>query len=466
MAENHNMLNETTSLSFSKLCIYYLYIMTIYLSFETPILNLLPHFMLAPVRYGIEAFGYVLLIFLFIAQWGHYKYGNQEILIFLAILVMALNVIFYVSDLKIAAMGFRWLLRYLYLYFIVIFINWTPFYIKRFFRLITWIIRIEMVLSILQLVAKDFVNQLLAPYYQDIISGISSYATQGSASNAIFGSFGRYSEFGMFIMLALWFYISGYAASEKKEHRQQYFYRILLWGILLILSYCRQALVAVLFSVLIFALAYKEWKMTRSSMVLMGILIVAAIPVSILLLSSFEATYGTIYEGLASRFLSIFSLKYLTMDYTGKGRTWFYTHALYRLVSTRPLLGYGLGRYGCQTAIQYDTSVYEALDIPTRFSMDGYYVSIIGQLGLVGGGFLISIYLYFARSCRKYFNSLKKDLYTKRIMIFTYGYIICGLITAFFSSSLSDRYLAFYMWVLIGICRYCSANNLVLTDED
>lgn len=435
------------------ICKLYIYVFCLYISFETIILNVLPTSVIGIVRYGTEVLGYVALLIIVILRRGKIEIRKSEKNILFFFLIVIVNIFVNMVDAKIAILGMRWIMRYLYIYFMIYLSGWSKKDINNFLHLIKVIMIIEIGLSVFQLLARDLADMFLLPHYGSIIDGINAYSLQGESQYAIFASFGRYGEFGYFITFALWIWFAEYCSAETFKSKSISRYMIITWLVLLLLSYCRQEIVAIMIGILFFIIAYKNLKFTKKQTTFLIIGLAILLPMTMVFISSFESGRGTINEGIAQRFFSVFSKEFIMLDYLGKGRTWFYTTGLFKLLSHKPLLGFGIGRYGCQTAIQYDDSVHQLLNIPTRFSMDVYVVSIIGQLGLVGVFALGRVYFNSIKSSKKMFCSEKYDRFSKKISMITYGLCISSIVLTLFSSSLSDRYLAFYLWTMMAFQR-------------
>ncbi len=114
-----------------------------------------------------------------------------------------------------------------------------------------------------------------------------------------------------------------------------------------------------------------------------------------------------------------------------------------------PLLGVGMGMYGTEPAISLNPSVYVYYNIPTQYSMDVFWISILGQVGLIGLILWVSIYIVCFIKSIKLFKAPSNNF----VRWFTLGYatnIGVILIESFFSSNLNDRYQSFYFWSLTG----------------
>lgn len=146
----------------------------------------------------------------------------------------------------------------------------------------------------------------------------------------------------------------------------------------------------------------------------------------------------------------MFSLDFLKIDFEGRGRTWFITEGILRLLSKNPVFGYGIGMYGCPDTLRMNTYVYELLNIPTTYYMDVYIGCIIGQIGLVGFFVYMEAYTNVLKISKKVFKSNNVSPERIKIAIITFGVILSTLVMMMFSSSLCNRVMALYVWIFIG----------------
>lgn len=426
----------------------YIFILCFYLSFETLILNYIPGSVTGLLRYGIEVLGYGILLFVFILE-GRIRITRELRAVFTFAVVGLVSAILNWEKPMLFILGTRWVLRYVYVYWIIIQCRWSRKDIAQFFKMIRIIMVINIFLCVFQMANRPLADSILMPHYENIFSDIDSYAVQGKSDYALYGSFGRYGEFAYFIVYAMWLWIAEMLVKQGSR-RWKNWLMLAVWAILLVFSYARQAMVAMVISVLLFMLINKNIHLQK---IHIG-LIVVAMGVCVLLLpfaDRIETGAGVIGENITSRYASIFTGSFISSDFYGHGRTWFYTVGAYRLLSHKPLFGFGIGRYGCQTAITYDLSVHKQLSIPTGASMDVYWVSILGQVGLIGLLCLAVVYIMPIKEAFRIINvDSGTDKLANKVAVLIAGSLMCGLVMTFFGSSLSDRYMAFYLWSLMA----------------
>lgn len=427
--------------------LWWVYFMLTYLTFEILIQNFVPGSLVGVLRYGTEGFSYIVLftsIIISLAKKRKVKLYIYDKSIIAFILFSIIAALINDVDTKIFIMGLRWLVRYVVIYFIFKFNSFSKTELKRLVKYFYFLIIIQLSIGLLQFVFRSKLDVILK---QKVIE--LEYHTiesvQSESKYAIFSTFGRYGEYAYFVTLAVTFLFAKYVFDKKKRS-------LVLLGIalvVLILTYARQAAVGVIISIL-FYIYFNRDKRSISKTKISAILVIITISVGIYFVyNDFQRGKGVLGESMSQRYLSIFSIDFIKEDYSGKGRTYFLTTVNKKFIENKPLIGYGVGMYGTEPAIKYDQSVYTELNIPTRFSMDVYWISILGQLGLVGIFLLFRCYYLFYRECKS--NYINNRDFKEFISLFIRLSFIAIMIQSFFGSNLSDRYQAFYIWMFFGI---------------
>ena len=117
----------------------YILIMFIFITFETIILNFtsdISKSLLPFVRYGIEGAGYILLIFgIFTKRCIKFRLYIFDKLILCTIFISIISSLFNFVEPRIFVIGFRYLLRYLYIYILIRIAGWDEAAVRRFFKI-------------------------------------------------------------------------------------------------------------------------------------------------------------------------------------------------------------------------------------------------------------------------------------------------------------------------------------------
>lgn len=423
----------------------FIYLMMTYVTFEVVILNFIPTSAVGIVRYGTEGVAYIVLmysIFVSIIKKKEIKLNKCDFFIISFILFSIITALINHVSIQIFIMGLRWIIRYVVIYFIFKFNKFNDKDLKEIIDYFYKLVIFEVVLGLMQVGLKDKLDFILSPKTIDL-EFYTITMDKINSKFSIFATFGRYGEYGYFVTLAMLFLYSKYYFERKNK----YLFLMVLTSLALLFSYARQAVLAVIITLVIFYFSNRKIKILSKFKVIIILVSFMLLGLVFLYYSGFETGQGVTTEGIAQRFLSMFSKEYIMGDYYGGGRTYFYTTVNKIFLETKPFIGYGVGMYGTQSAIQYDTSVYDTLLIPIRCSMDVYVTSILGQVGLIGLFLLFKCYHSFFKVCKKYQYS-SNDNY---IFMFIRLTFIAIMFCSFFGSNLSDRYQAFYVWMFFGI---------------
>lgn len=427
--------------------LFWIYTMLTYVTFEVVILNFLPTSLIAPVRYGTELMSYLILIFSIIkllAKKKKIKFYIYDKFIILFIFISITTSLINIVDIKIFAMGLRWIMRYLVIYYIFKFNDFSKKDLILLTKYFYYLIIIQIIIGLAQFVFRNQLDFILKPKVIDLEFHTIT-TSQLESKFAIFSTFGRYGEYAYFITLATIFLFIRYNFFKNKKN----FVLLIIVSIVLILTYARQALLAVGVA-LIYYIYNKKNKVNISRVKVASLILsISVLFGTYLYYDGFQMGRGVLNESMAQRYLSIFSKEFIRGDYEGQGRTYFMTTVNKKILETKPMFGYGVGMYGTESAITYNQSVYRKLGIPTKFSMDVYSTSILGQTGILGLISLYGIYFAFYKDSNKI--NVENIGFEEFISIFVKLTCIVIIIQSFFGSNLSDRYQAFYVWMFFGI---------------
>lgn len=444
-------------ISINKLIRCYVYMMFVYLSFEPVILNvvnMISSSLMFPVRYGLEGIGYVLLGVTVIFKGTTPKFHKLDLYIVLTVFVSIVSSMLYTSSVFVFLIGFRYFFRYIYIYVLIRLSDWGAEQSGKIYKMLLGVLLIEYILCIWQLLDRSSADLLLMPSYGEVIEGVNSMMEQLSSDLAVYGSFGRYNMLGYFLTMAIW-YIIAERENCCDEGKKKYDILLILSFVLLVLSYSRQTIVSIAIAFIIFKIqkskyGIKQLMATSLLIVVLAIGVFFVTSQSVLNLSDTSGV-GIVSGSISDRYLSMLNFDFFIIDYLGYGRTWFITDGIALLLSENPVLGYGLGMYGCPDTISLDPSVYHMLGIPMTYYMDVFIGCIIGQVGLLG--FLVYMKAYMvilkdAVKCTRISGNSREYIVTA---ITTYGVVLSTLLMMMFSSSLSNRVMGFFVWLMIGM---------------
>ena len=432
----------------------YILIMFIFITFETIILNFtsdISKSLLPFVRYGIEGAGYILLIFgIFTKRCIKFRLYIFDKLILCTIFISIISSLFNFVEPRIFVIGFRYLLRYLYIYILIRIAGWDEAAVRRFFKIFVSIMYIEILLVIWELLHRQSADLVLFPRYGNIIEGFSSALNTVSSKWAVYGSLGRYNLFGYFCVLAIWYWIAE-CETEKSKKSQ---FMIAIWLFLLVISFSRQTIVGIFGAYILFLLFKKKINWKQMLIIVISIVTVVILVInaaSFVISGDYTSTgVGVVTGSVYDRYVSMFSLRFLQIDYEGYGRTWFISEGIRRLWCSKPFLGFGLGMYGCPDTLTMSSAVYDLLDIPTTYYMDVYLGCLLGQIGIFGTFTYLASYFSIMKHSKNMLN-MSNNKNSIKLSVITFGVIVSSIIMMFFSSSLCNRVMAYYMWLMIGL---------------
>lgn len=423
----------------------WLYFLIIYFPMETIIVKSLPNQMAVILKYSIEPISILLLLFIVCKKFAtknlsFKNLGNVGILILLFLMVSMISSMFNGVSSNIFLLGLRWFLRYIPILLIVTLLDWRIEEIRRVLLIIFGVILLENIIGFLQLFGGETVSQFLKPKTLEITDKITQELDQGMSQYAVYATFGRYSTFALFLSTFFVFIFARFMVTQKNN------LLLLFTGIMLLLTYARQAVLGVILGIVIIAILHNNKKLRI--IVVLGL---AVVTISFLLF--LQNTQGfvanDISQGFTNRFFGALTYENFLFDIHNYGRLYFIFIVGKLFLQEVPLLGVGMGMYGTEPAISLNPSVYVYYNIPTQYSMDVFWISILGQVGLIGLILWVSIYIVCFIKSIKLFKAASNNF----VRWFTLGYaanIGVILIESFFSSNLNDRYQSFYFWLLTG----------------
>lgn len=417
-----------------------------YLPFETVIGKYLPEKITLLMRYSIEPISITLLFYLLCTKLLKRQIclrGYKSVLIPLILftLISIISSIFNLVSIDIFTLGLRWFLRYIPIFLIIVLLDWEIEEIKRIIFLNFSILFLENIIAILQLVLGERINIFLEPETISISDTIIKEISQGESEFAVYATFGRYSSFALF--LSIWFmFIFSRSILLKKSNLL-----LVLSGFILMMTYARQAALGVLIGILVVALIHNNKKLK-----LMVLISVSALLVSyyVFLQNTFGFVPNDISQGIYQRFFGAFTYENFIFDIENGGRLYFLTDVANIFLREAPILGFGMGMYGTEAAISLNQYVYTYYGIPTTFSMDVFWVSVLGQVGILGLFCWLSIYIIlFVKALHLFKNT--SEIFAKWFSLGYLATIPVIIIESFFSSNLNDRHQSFYFWLLSGL---------------
>ena len=447
---------------------FWIYILSIYFPFETIILKYIPGSIAGFVRYGIELISIILFMHVIIKHFiigkkSKYIFNNKiSRIIIIFILISVISALINSVEIKISILGLRWFIRYIPVYFIILSQEWKEKEIERYIYLMFYICIIECIIGILQLIGGSSITKFLSPVDISIGDFTQEVSLQGESKFAIYATMGRYSVLALFLSLWIPFMIAKMAEEKKYIHSKIKIILIVCFNCLaLLLTYARQGVFGVILGTIVIAYLTKS-KIFKLISIYGGVLISGF---AIIVLATTTITANDVSQDIVSRFLGALTLDNIIFDLTNYGRLYFMTVVTSKFLTSSPILGYGIGMYGSEPAITYNPSVYFELGIPIKFSMDVFWVSVLGQVGILGVITWLTIYYISSKKAIRLYKNKESD-FKSWFSIGYLGMIAVILLESFFSSNLNDRYQSFFFWVITAFLVVLNRNENIRISKE
>ena len=356
----------------------------------------------------------------------------------------------------VTAVGVRQIFRFIILYVALTWSGLKNRQIMLVLGLVAAVAALESALGLLQAAVGSSLDALLYTGREFFVGRfrvaqeIFQVRTEGSR---VFATMGRYDQLGTFLSLvaaaALGFV---YRAAEKYKK-----YALLLLLIILpalFLTYSRASWFGFLLGLIVVAIIIQ-----RDKKVLAALMIVLVSLVGYTAFREIEVR-RLIDEPSVSpmhRLLEAFSERRLRSEYTGKGRVYFIIETPPAVLRTSPLLGMGPGQYGGgAAALLHNTAGYDELNLPfgvygTEGQVDNNWMSLLGELGLLGVLVYLSIFISLILFSRKVLKDPRSTWLGKSLALGLIAATVSFAAQGFLGTYFEMRTLATYYWLLAGL---------------
>lgn len=453
--------------------------LSIYFPFESVILKFIPNDAYAIIRYASEGMIYVIagVILLRVLVRAIKLPATPIDLPFVLFLVTLLgSILINFVPLGIAVLGARQILRFMIVFFLVVYLKPSKQYIKNLTMILFAIVLFECGLGIAQSIIGERLDLFLLPSDSrslgeiTLTAGVDEFWDPGSR---IFATLGRYDRLGNFISFFLLIGTGflfcfrrieiersgGSRASptnvidnERKKMRWWLFALFAIGIPSLLLTYSRSSWFAFLLGFLFIGLWIKRDR--RVAIALASFIIVV---IGYLAITGISVRYITEIPGqtITERFLESFSYARWRGEYYGLGRLYWDVQTPLRVIPSSPIFGVGPGQFGGGAAAAlHNTKVYDALGLPfgvfgTQGAIDNNWFAIWGEAGTLGLIFYMWMFIVLFKHSVQTFRS-SNDPFTRALAI---GFAACVLGVSFnaITSTLFEiRTAAFYFWLYAG----------------
>lgn len=449
-----------------------------YLPFETFLLK----FVSGTTGTLVKIFSDALVVLIFFYTIFYIKHRKQKIIwpknilnwLFLAfIIVWLISALVNHVDLLTSFSSLRQLLRYVLIFYTIIFLNVKENFVRRFLTICLSVLIIQAVLGLLQPILPTSYSYLLVPSSTQTNYGaiISESGTAGwDITQRISGTFGRYDKFGLFLSFFLTLSLGLYYAFKKSPYSKnettnqnflftnQFLLLILSLGSLaLIFTFSRMSWLGFLISVLLIGWLWQKDKKIKiffiSGLSLLIVYLATFLIISGFKISSYEETQSQL--NFTTRILQTFSKYELENSYYGFGRIFFWINTPKIVVGSSPIIGVGPGLYGSGTTSSLQNhTVYNRLGLPFGIQdrmgqIDNNWLSLWGEYGTLG--LLIFLSIFVAIFWQAKFVYKNSSPLIQGLSLGLMAICIVYPLQAFFGPYFEVRTIAFYFWSLAGI---------------
>lgn len=434
--------------------------LAVYLPFEPFILKFVPDDIYVFARYFSEFLVYGLFA---VAIWRRLTHRVKSAatpidLPFILFLIVAIaSAVINFVDPTIALLGLRQIIRFVLVFFIVVYLRPDRGYISKLTAAVFLVVLFEALLGIIQAIIGEPLDLLLLPSETRTFGEMvltAGVAQTWESGTRVFATLGRYDRLGTF--LAFFLILAAamvYEFRKKNRDRQSPFWLFAAGLPALILTYSRSSWFGFLLGFLFISLWIKKDKR-----VLIASLSLVAVLLCYLAYSGLVVRYlvETPQQTAVERFFESFSYERWRGEYYGLGRLYWMVQTVTTVVPASPLFGFGPGQYGGgAVAALNNTRVYEQLGLPFGvYGTDGYidnsWFSLWGETGTLGLAFYLWMYLaLFTYSLRVYRRS-RNDPFLRALSLGFAAAMIAVALNAFLATFLETRTLAFYLWLYGG----------------
>jgi O-Antigen ligase len=429
-----------------------------YLPFEPFLLKWIPDDVYVLARYSSELVIYMLAASVFLRMVWEEKRWKRSVLdvpfVFFLLAILA-SIVVNMVDPTVALLGARQLLRFIILFFIVVQLAPSKQWMKSCITMLVTVAGIQAAIGGLQALSGGALDTFLLPSERRTLGTIQ--LTEGTdqfwdPGQRVFATMGRYDQLGIFLALVL-LVIIAFLYDERLGKKPKMIAAGVLVLPVLVLTYSRSAWFGFVFGFLFFAIALKKDRRVMWAAAITPLIITAYIFGNSLIVNTLTDTPE---QTIAERFFEAFSYERWRGEYVGYGRLYWMVETVLTVVPSSPVFGVGPGQYGGGAAAALgNTLVYDRLSLPfgvygTGGYIDNNWMSIWGELGIIGlGAFVwmyITLFLWCVKTAREHPD---KDI--RALAGATAAVLVAFSLNAFLATFFEVRTMAPYVWVLCGL---------------
>ncbi len=429
------------------------YFLLVFMPFENLILKFIPG---PDMFYTVASFVSEILIYLTLGlvlvrrMWSGEPLRKTPIDIFfiLFLIVALLSILVNESPLFGSLVNIRVLIRYIFLFYLVSNLDFSPAQVSGMVRLIIVLGIIEVLIGALQFVVGEPLNQFLLPRQSEFnIAGIGRgfvLVNQGREIGAIFGTLGDTLFFALFMLIVLAAYLSTIERLLAVH--------FIFWGVIFLavnFAYAR----AVAFAILVMLLWFYNVRYGLSKLL---VRLFPLITLSLLLLLSNVIGQKTNYihpdkeeVSIVENLMGVFTKEYIRL--AQNSRLGAVLDIPPTVLANRPILGYGPDETATIERLNASSPSYlhKTLKSSGGFE-DVYWAAMLAYYGIIGVILWILMFHALYRFARRVYENSSEKV-ARGIAITMICLVIVSIALLFFYRILEFRIFSFYFWLLAGL---------------
>jgi len=424
--------------------------------FEPFLLKFVPDELYVFARYFPEALVYLLAALVAVhvlMERRHLPYTPLNFPFVLFLIALGASTLLNLVPLPIAFLGARQILRYVVLYFAVVYLAPPKHRMRQTILIMLGVVFIESVLGITQALTGGALDSFLIPsdrkFFDSIqlTAGVQQFWAPGQR---VFGTLGRYDQLGTFLTFFLLIAL-GLAYEARKQIGNRYFIALAAVGLpALALTYSRASWFGFILGFLVIGLIIK-----RDRRVALALTLFAAIVLATFFYQRVVLRYlvDVPQQSIVERFFEAFSPERLKGEYYGIGRVYWLVQTPLVVVRSSPFFGVGPGQFGGGAAAAlYNTTAYDQLGLPfgiygTEGQIDSNWMSLWGETGTVGIIFYGAMLFVLGRTALR-LHRRSADPWTRGLALGFMGAFVAVVFQAFLGTYLEVRTLALFVWLV------------------
>ena len=406
------------------------------------------------VRYGGEFILLTLLVWMIITKsiiLGRWKSTPIDLFLVFFLIFSLISTLINDLPLNVYILGLRPLVRFISVFYLIIQMGYNDVFARRFAQICLLVAGFVSVIAVLQSIIGMPITNFLLPKDVEVggelvRAGVRQYL---ASRTRVFSTLGRYDTLGTYLSVIILMVTSLYWA--RIFRKKKYFHYFLICAVpALILSYSRQSWLVSILGIVILMVLYRKYALLGA----LGLFSIFAILITIIFLSSYSYYSSDLVDvSFVNRLLEPFSLRYFEISRYSYGRLFVIVEVSTRILQRAPLFGFGPGNFGTLTTRYLGHDFSSLIDIRPESAYlvnDVNWVTILGQIGLIGTFFFGAILIIMILRSRKIFKFVSDPLmkgYAGALVAILVAFIIMG----FFGPNFEVRQVSFFVWSIAGI---------------